>query len=136
VAVSARVCLDTSAYSHFRRGRPEAIEAITSARQVLVPAIVLGELRTGFRLGKKRAANEAALRSFLREPIVEVIDVDDDTADIYADIMVALRTAGTPIPSNDVWIAALAAHEGAIVVTYDAHFARIARVGSRVLSAS
>lgn len=133
--MTAPLCLDTSAYSHFRRGHAPAIEAIVVARRVLVPAIVLGELRAGFRLGKRAAHNEDALRSFLRETVVEVTSVDEDAADIYADIVVALRAAGAPIPTNDVWIAALAARDGATVLTYDAHFAKIGRIAARVLSA-
>lgn len=133
--MSGRLCLDTSAYSHFRRGHAPAVEAISAARGVLVPAIVLGELGTGFRLGKQRAQNESALRRFLREPVVAVLDVDHEAAEVYADIIVALRAAGTPLPINDVWIAALAAREGATVLTYDAHFAAIGRIASRILSA-
>jgi tRNA(fMet)-specific endonuclease VapC len=58
---------------------------------------------------------------------------DAEASRHYAEIVVDLRRAGTPIPTNDVWIAAIAAREGALVVTYDPHFERIARVGSVVL---
>jgi tRNA(fMet)-specific endonuclease VapC len=61
--------------------------------------------------------------------------VDDEVAQIYAEITIALRAAGTPIPTNDIWIAAVAAREGVHVVTYDSHFELIARVGTHVLSA-
>jgi predicted nucleic acid-binding protein len=131
--VTSRVCLDTSAYSQFRRGHPPAVEAITRARRLLVPTIVLGELRTGFALGRRGADNEARLRRFLAEPVVEVLDVDEDAAIVYAEIMVDLRRAGTPVPTNDAWIAALAAREGATVLTYDEHFAHVRRVSSHVL---
>lgn len=66
--------------------------------------------------------------------MVEILVVDDEAAQIYAEIVVALRRAGTPIPTNDIWIAAIAARGGAPVLTYDAHFAQIARVSSRILS--
>jgi predicted nucleic acid-binding protein len=129
------VCLDTSAYSHFRRGEAPAIEAITTARIVFVPAIVLGELRAGFAAGRRRVRNEAELRRFLAEPVVEVLEIDDECASIYAEIVLDLRAAGTPVPTNDAWIAAAAAREGATVLTYDAHFTAIRRAASQVLTA-
>ena len=129
-----RICLDTSGYSHFRRGMPEAVRTVTRARTVLLPAIVLGELRVGFRLGTRRAANEERLRQFIEESVVAILSVDDEAASHYADIVVELRRHGTPIPTNDIWIAALAAREGATVLTTDGHFAHIGRVGSVILS--
>lgn len=129
-----RLALDTSAYSHFRRGREQVVRLLDAAREVQVPAIVLGELRAGFRVGKLGADNERQLRRFLDQPVVRVTDVDDAAAACYADIWSALREAGTPIPTNDMWIAALALREGATVVTYDAHFTYVSAVGCLVLS--
>ena len=129
----SRICLDTSAYSFFKRGDIAAIHAVGTSRWVGVPSIVLGELRTGFRLGSRRERNEAELREFLEQPIVEILSVDDDAATIYSEIVVQLRHDGTPLPLNDIWIAAVAAREGLTVVTYDAHFAKIQRVGSQIL---
>ncbi|GMV15617.1 MAG: hypothetical protein AMXMBFR56_38410 [Polyangiaceae bacterium] len=130
-----RICLDTSAYSHFKRGTPSAVEVIDSAEWVGVPAVVLGELRTGFALGRKAQQNESELLAFLRNPVVEVLDVDDSASRVYADIVTALRKAGRPLPTNDIWIAAVAAREGAAVVTFEAHFRSIQRIGSMVLGA-
>lgn len=129
-----RLCLDTSAYSHFRRGDAEAVRAITSAASVIVPTPTLGELRAGFALGNRRAENEAALRSFLSEPIVSVGEIDDAASALYAEIVVELRTRGTPVPTNDMWIAAVAIRDGATVLTYDEHFTRIRRAGVQVLA--
>jgi predicted nucleic acid-binding protein len=130
-----RLCLDTSAYSHFKRGHAEARDLLDAAAWVGVPAIVLGELRSGFALGRRAAENEKELSAFLRNSVVEVLDVDDGASRIYADIVTALRAAGTPVPTNDIWIAAVAAREGATVITYDAHFEAIRRVGAVVLTA-
>ena len=129
-----RICLDTSGYSHFRRGVREAVRIVARARSVVVPAIVLGELKVGFRLGTQRAENEERLRQFIQEPVVAILNVDDEAASHYADIVVELRRSGTPLPTNDIWIAALAAREGATVVTADGHFAYIRRVGSLIVS--
>jgi tRNA(fMet)-specific endonuclease VapC len=95
----------------------------------------VGELRTGFALGSRPKANEAGLAAFIRNPVVTVLEIDDSASRIYAEIVVALRRAGTPLPTNDVWIAAVAAREGATVVTYDEHFRLIDRVGAHVLTA-
>lgn len=128
------ICLDTSAYSNFQRGSPAVAELVRSSGRVLVPTIVLGELRTGFQLGTKRKRNESELRAFLAHPAVEILVVDDEAASRYAGIFVGLRRAGTPLPTNDIWIAALAAREGAIVLTYDAHFEKIRCVQAVVLT--
>jgi tRNA(fMet)-specific endonuclease VapC len=128
-----RVCLDTSAYSHFTRGESAAVKIIAAARWIGIPSIVLGELRTGFLLGGQAARNEEELRRFLHHPLVEILDVDDEAARIYAEIMVVLRKAGTPLPTNDIWVAAVAARDGAAVLTYDEHFRLIPRVGSTIL---
>src|SRR5215467_8983111 len=128
-----RVVLDTSAYSNFQRREDAAVSVIDSASWVGMTAIVLGELRAGFGMGKRRARNESDLIEFLSHPVVHELDVDDEASQIYAEIVIALRAAGTPIPTNDIWIAAVAAREGAHIVTYDAHFRLIARVGTHVL---
>lgn len=59
--------------------------------------------------------------------------MDDEASQIYAEIVIALRAAGTPLPTHDIWIAAVAVREGVHVVTYDAHFGRMARVGTPIL---
>ena len=128
-----RLALDTSAYSNFQRGDDAAVALISSASWIGMSAIVLGELRAGFGLGKRRSRNERELRAFLAHPVVHELVVDDEAAQIYAEIVIALHTAGTPVPTNDIWIAAVAAREGVHVVTYDAHFGTIARVGTHVL---
>ena len=128
-----RIVLDTSAYSQFRRGAETAVSLISTASWIGMTAVVLGELRAGFGLGKRRARNDSELGTFLANPVVRVLDVDDEAAQIYAEIIVMLHKAGTPVPTNDIWIAAVAAREGVHVVTYDAHFEVITRVGSHVL---
>ncbi len=129
-----RLALDTSAYSNFKRGHEPIVSVIDAADWLGVPAIVMGELRAGFALGSRRSENERELVAFLDNAVVHVLDVDDAASRIYADIVVALRAAGTPLPTNDIWIAAVCAREGATVLSYDAHFAAIGRVGSQILS--
>jgi len=130
----SRICLDTSAYSHFKRGAASAVAAVRSAKWVGMPSIVLGELRTGFLFGDQEARNEEELNQFLAHPLVHILDIDDAASRIYAEIMTALRRSGTPLPTNDIWIASVAAREGAAVITYDEHFRSIQRIGCCILS--
>ncbi len=128
-------CLDTSAYSNFRRGNKELAALLDQAELVGVPTVALGELRTGFLLGGRRRRNERDLDVFLDNPVVQVLPVDSETSRQYAEIVAELRKAGTPIPTNDIWIAATAARNGTTVLTCDDHFERIGRVGSVVIEA-
>jgi predicted nucleic acid-binding protein len=128
-----RYCLDTSAYSQFKRGAPEVVALLDSADWVGVPSVTLGELWVGFLLGGRLERSVAELREFLDHPVVHEIVVDREVARIYAEIVRALRKAGTPLPTNDVWIAAAAAHTGTTVLTYDEHFGSIERVASLIL---
>jgi len=132
----SRYCLDTSAYSNFRRGEKRVAALLDRAEWVGVPAITLGELRAGFLKGGRQDRNEAELSEFLSNPAVEELPVDAEVSRHYAEIFVELRRAGTPVPTNDIWIAATAAREGAVVVTFDPHFDRIGRVGSLILEES
>ena len=130
----SRYCLDTSAYSRFQRGDDtRVIDLLDRAEWVGLPAITLGELRTGFLLGAHNERKEEELREFLANPVVEQVPVDGEVSRHYAGIVAELRSAGSPLPTNDLWIAATAARVGALVLTYDGHFERITRVGSVVL---
>lgn len=129
----SRYCIDTSAYSHFKLGDAGIVDLMDSAEWIGVPSIVLGELWTGFLQGQWMKKNEAELREFLANPVVELLTADHDVARIYGEIVVDLRKAGTPIPTNDIWIAAVAARAGATILTYDIHFRSVSRVGSLIL---
>jgi len=130
----SRYCLDTSAYSHFQRGDTRVAEIIDRAEWIGLPAIVLGELHSGFRRGGQRTRNEQELQAFLTNPAVEVLAVDGEVSEHYADIVADLRQRGKPLPTNDIWIAATAARAGAMVLSYDEHFEAISRVGSVLLT--
>jgi predicted nucleic acid-binding protein len=129
----SRFCLDTSAYSRFQFGESRVISLIDSAVWIGFPAIALGELHAGFMQGRDRDGNERVLAEFLANPVVEVLTVDAEVSLQYAEIVSELRRRGTPIPTNDIWIAATAARAGSIVLTYDEHFRAVTRVGSSVL---
>ena len=98
-----------------------------------MPSVVLGELWVGFLAGAHLARNEVELQEFVAHAVVEQLPVDHDVARLYGEIVVALKEAGTPLPTNDIWIAATAARSGAAILTYDTHFEAIKRVGSVIL---
>jgi predicted nucleic acid-binding protein len=124
----SRVLLDTSAYSAFMRGEGLVKDTLQTADAIYLTPVVLGELRVGFLRGRARQKNEERLRQFLASSRVSTLTMDDETAERYAVILNGLWTAGTPIPTNDMWIAASAMQYGLTVVTTDAHFLKIPQI--------
>ena len=124
-----RLCLDTSAYSQFKKGEPQAVKIIDEATEVCVPVTVVGELRAGFRCGSRYDKNDEELVKFLEHSAVRVLDLNEPASRHYADIYAQLRRDGTPVPTNDMWIAAAALHDGATILTFDPHFELIRGVG-------
>jgi predicted nucleic acid-binding protein len=129
----SRYCLDTVAYSHFKRGEPRIVALLDAAEWIGVPVTVLGELFAGFERGRQKAKNLAELDEFLSAPVVEVMDADRRTAEIFGAIIADLRHRGRPIPTNDIWIAAAAARSGATLLTWDDHFRDIPLLGAMIL---
>jgi predicted nucleic acid-binding protein len=123
-----RLMLDTSGYSAIARGHEQIKGALQEADEIWVSPIVLGELHVGFRRGTRRAENERELSRFLSSPRVAVADVVEETAVRYAEILAFLRGAGTPVPTNDIWVAAGAMQHGLRLLTTDAHYRRIPQV--------
>jgi tRNA(fMet)-specific endonuclease VapC len=124
--VEVKLLLDTSAYSGFRRGDPSVVEKISGSDSVLISPVMLGELMYGFRKGAKFEQNMRMLRRFLDHEAVEVAPLGEVTADRYSRIVMQLKKDGSPIPINDVWIAAQAMEHGAELLTSDRHFDRVA----------
>jgi predicted nucleic acid-binding protein len=127
-----RILLDTSALSAFFRGHEGVAAAVRSAGRIAVTPIVLGELGAGFRGGSRYDENRSLLRRFLDSPRVRILGIDPETADRYALIHDSLRRAGTPIPTNDIWIAASAMQFGLLLVTTDAHYERVSQIASQL----
>jgi tRNA(fMet)-specific endonuclease VapC len=119
------VIIDTNIYSAFFRGDAKALSALRAASEIHVPLIVLGELLAGFSVGTRQASNLEKLASFMASPRVEVMKPDEKTARHYADIYATLREQGLPIPTNDLWIAALAKQHRMPLLTFDTHFAAV-----------
>lgn len=117
-----RLALDTNRYTDLCRGDRAVVEVIELADEVWLPFIVLGELRAGFAAGTQGPRNEAVLRRFLLKPGVAVLYADEQTTHHYATVYRQLRKQGTPIPTNDMWIAALVLQHSLILYDRDAHF--------------
>jgi predicted nucleic acid-binding protein len=89
-------------------------------------------LAAGFRLGSREAENRRTLKDFLDEPFVRVVATDEAVAARYGEVFASLRRAGTPIPINDVWIAAATFETGGHLLTFDSDFARVSALSCTV----
>ena len=119
------VCLDTNAYRRIHDGHVPAIDLLESADTACLPVIVLGELHAGFEIGSHRQRNLELLNRFLKEMDIRLAFVDRQIAERYGHLSAHLRRIGTPIPTNDIWVAATAMELGARLLTYDQHFSHI-----------
>jgi len=123
--VAVKILVDTSAYVGFKRNRHEVVEKIVKSELVLFSPVVLAELMFGFRGGSRLKENMTDLESFLSHDAVELVPMGAVTADRYSRIAAQLRQQGTPIPTNDIWIAAQTMEHGAELITTDRHFDKI-----------
>lgn len=123
--MTARLMLDTNAYSAMVRGSEAVAARVRGSERVLLSSVVVGELLYGFAAGTRGESNRARLRSLLDHPAVSVVAVTMDTAERFALVMLGLRRKGTPIPTNDAWIAAHALEYGAELLSADRHFEHV-----------
>jgi len=120
-----RILIDTNAYSALMTGNQHVASELAQSEAVLLSPIVIGELLEGFRGGGRHAENSAILSRFRDKPRTVLVPITDSTAEWYAEVKRVLRRKGSPIPLNDVWIAASCMEHGAKLLTFDAHFAEI-----------
>ena len=124
----SKVLMDTSAYAAFLRGSPEVKEVVQQADEIFFNPVVLGELIAGFMMGRNEKRNRGILKQFLSSPRVIVAEMDEETSERYAAIVQSLRMKGTPIPTNDLWIAASAMQHGLKVLTTDRHYLEVPQI--------
>lgn len=117
---SGNVLLDTSVVVAFLRRVPGVKERLSSAEELMVPLVALGELEYGANLAAPPERQREAVRTFMEGATLLLPTAR--TAEEYGRIKAALKAAGTPLPENDVWIAAVAAERGLPLATRDAHF--------------
>ena len=117
--------IDTNLYSHAMRGSQWAIDILAESDHIGISTVSLGELLAGFKVGGKADENRKILYEFLDHPRVKVYPVGERTAEFYGEIYKNLRMQGTPIPTNDIWIAATAQENGFVLASHDRHFEAI-----------
>jgi tRNA(fMet)-specific endonuclease VapC len=120
-----KVLIDTNIYSFAMMGDVNVVNALKRIDVIGFSAVSIGELFSGFKGGKREARNREELNLFLDSPRVLVHPIDEGTADFYASILNNLKMAGTPIPTNDIWTAALAFQYGYQLFSKDNHFSLI-----------
>ncbi len=104
---------------------------LTSTKQICIPVVVPGELYGGYTNRSQTAKRIAILQEFIADPAVKLLDITAEVSKVYGELYAYLRKRGTPIPTNDIWIAAVAIHTGQPLLTLDSDFDRLPQV-SRV----
>lgn len=120
-----RVALDTNRLTDLFQGDTELAKWLGYCEEVWIPLFVLGEIRAGFEGGTQRNRNELLLHKLLTKATVRVLLPGVETAEQYARLFVQLKRAGTPIPDNDLWIAALSLEHNLLLITRDRHFKHV-----------
>lgn len=123
-----RLALDTNRYTDLCRGVEDTVRLVSTAEAVFLPFVVVAELRAGFAFGNRSTENERVLRRFLLKEDVEVLYADDQTTHHYAAAYRQLRVQGTPIPTNDLWIAALVLQHNLRLHDRDRHFQHLPQI--------
>ena len=119
------ILLDTNAISYFLSGSKKLLKIFEKSDLVCISVISLGELIYGFKSGSKELLNKKTLNEKLTDPKIKIVKVTKTSAEIYSELKFKLRKLGTPIPDNDIWIAAQAIETDSILITYDEHFLKV-----------
>ncbi len=125
--------LDTNVLIRFFRGDRKIAEIISGYEKIVLPTVVLGEFRAGvdpMAVGGRRQLD--VLDAFLDSPSVGILPITEDVASVYARLFRVLKQNGTPIPQNDMWIAACAVESGATLLSFDGHFAKVPLIDLRM----
>jgi len=120
--VALRLALDTNRYVDMCRGEVGVAEPLERAESIYIPFVVMAELGAGFAVGARGPQNEQVFRRFLIKEGVQVLFPDEQTTHHYASVVRQLRTQGTPIPTNHIWIAALVLQHDLALYARDEHF--------------
>ena len=120
-----RILIDTNIYSSAMRGDTEVVRLLRRVSHIGISSISVGELLSGFKGGNKEQKNRKELDIFLDSPRVALYPVTQETAEHYSSVLNRLKQKGTPIPTNDIWIAATALQHGLPLYTLDKHFSHV-----------
>ena len=120
-----KLLLDTNAYTALMRGDAAVAAKVQRSEGICMSAVVVGELLLGFRLGARFSQNQQQMERFMDNPYVEFLPVTRLTTEHFASLAATLKRRGTPLPTNDIWIAAQALERGAVLLSDDAHFGQV-----------
>ncbi len=123
--VISRILIDTNIYSNALRGDETVVEILRKYEELGISVVSIAELIYGFKSGSKYKDNISELNQFLDSPRVVVYPIKESTTEYYADILFKLKISGTPIPTNDIWIASTAFQYGLKLFTMDEHFKKV-----------
>ena len=123
-----KLAIDTNRYTDLANSVPAVVQTLEAAETIVVPFITIAELRGGFAMGTRGKANEQVLRTFLAKANVMSLYPDERTTHEYSAIYQQLRRQGTPIPTNDIWIAALVLQHDLTLYARDAHFDHLPQI--------
>ncbi|WLE99249.1 MAG: type II toxin-antitoxin system VapC family toxin [Candidatus Electrothrix communis] len=119
------ILIDTNIYSEAMRGNAAVVDTLRRVPHIGFSSISVGELLSGFKSGNREQKNRRELVAFLDSPRVMLYPVVEDTAEQYSSVQHHLRKKGTPIPTNDIWIAAVSLQHGLPIYTMDKHFKQV-----------
>ena len=126
--MAVRIAIDTNRYRDFCANDPLAVDRLQTAEQIFLPFVVLAELRAGFLCGIRTHQNESTLNRFLNRQRVTVLYPTETTTHHYAQLFFQLRRQGTPIPTNDIWTAALVVEHTLTLFSWDRHFDHLPQI--------
>ena len=115
-----RLILDTNALSAAAEEHPGVMVVLADVQQLALPVVVIGEYRYGIAQSRHRARYRRWLDSLIND--CSVLDINEQSTHHYAAINVELRQAGKPIPTNDLWVAALCRQHDLPLLSRDRHF--------------
>lgn len=120
-----RVLIDTNVYCRGLAGEQWSASILRQAEELLICPVVVGELFAGFRKGSRESHNLSIFWKFLATPRVTILNITLETSEFYCKVLEQLQRNGTPIPTNDIWIAACTMENGAHLATMDSHFKHV-----------
>jgi len=117
------ILLDTNIVSAWLKGETVIADKMDASRKVYIPVIVIGEMHYGAQYSMDVQKNIDNIKKVASR--YEILLVNNDTAVLYGLIKALLRKKGSPIPENDIWIAATAKQHSLTLITRDKHFNEI-----------
>ena len=120
-----KIFIDTNVYSGAMRGDKNSIDYFQQHEEIWISPIVIGELLYGFKKGNQFHQNQIQMEQFLLQERVVVPSITNETSAFYSYILNVLKMKGTPIPTNDIWIASQVIENGSVLASFDQHFKKV-----------